>query len=215
MNTKSDGFKVLISVAGGMAAIVLFGLLLSFAPDLARGPIPTPTPGGIAAGQYRDVPTITLTDQDGQPMSLDDLKGRAVVMLFGYTYCPDVCPMGMSDMRRIKRELGSDGDDVAFVFVSVDPDRDTPEVLKRYVTAFDESFIGLTSDVETLQKFVYAFDGLFEKQKPASDAPNSYAVAHTSFTYLIDPQGKWRLKYPFGTPVETILNDVRDVIGAS
>jgi protein SCO1/2 len=212
MNTKSDGFKVFLGVAGGMAAIVLFGLLLSFAPELARGPQATPTPGGIAAGQYRDVPKITLTNQDNQPMTLGDLKGKAVVMLFGYTYCPDVCPMGMSDLRRVKRELGPDADKAAFVFVSVDPDRDTPGIIKRYVTAFDESFIGLTGDVESLKKFVYAFDGLFEKQKPTGDDPNSYVMAHTSFTYLIDPQGKWKLKYPFGTPVETIVNDVRDVI---
>jgi protein SCO1/2 len=212
MNTKSDGFKVLLGVAGGMAAIVLFGLLLSFAPELARSALPTPTPGGIAAGQYRDVPKVTLVNQDNQPMSLQDLKGKAVVMLFGYTYCPDVCPMGMSDMRRVKRELGPAADDAAFVFVSVDPERDTPPVLKRYVKAFDESFIGLSGEIADLQKFVYAFDGLFEKQKPTGDDPNSYVMAHTSFTYLIDPEGKWRMKYPFGTPVETIVKDVRDVL---
>lgn len=213
MNTRSDGFKVFLGVLGGIAAIVAFGLLLSFAPELAKVGQPTPTPGGIAAGQYRDVPgDIVLINQDNQPMTLADLRGKAIVMIFGYTYCPDVCPMGMSDMRRMKRQLGDDADKTAFVFVSVDPDRDTPEVIKPYVKAFDESFIGLTGDIPALQKFVYAFDGLFEKQKPAGDDPNVYVMAHTSFTYLISPEGKWLMKYPFGTPIETIMSDVRGAV---
>jgi protein SCO1/2 len=213
MNTKSEGFKVLLGVLGGVAAIVAFGLLLSFAPELAKAGQPAPTPGGIAAGQYREVPDdITLVNQDNQPMTLAELRGKAVVMMFGYTHCPDVCPIGMSDMRRIKRELGPDADKAAFVFVSVDPDRDTPAVIKPYVAAFDKSFIGLTGDIPALQKFVYAFDGLFEKQKPGGDDPNSYVMAHTSFTYLIGPDGKWRMKYPFGTPVDAIVRDVRGVI---
>jgi protein SCO1/2 len=215
MNIKGDGLKVLLGVAGGVAAVVLFGLLLSFAPELARSVQPVSTPGAIAAGQYRDVPAITLTNQDDRPMSLGDLKGKAVVMLFGYTHCPDVCPMGMSDMRRIKRELGAQAEKAAFVFVSVDPQRDTPAVIKPYVRAFDESFIGLTGEIPDLQRFVYAFDGLFEKQEPTGDDPNSYVMAHTSFTYLIDPEGRWRMKYPFGTPVETIVKDVRDVIDSA
>jgi protein SCO1/2 len=213
MNTKSDGFKLLLGVLGGIIAIVAFGLLLSFAPELAKAGQPTPTPGGIAAGQYRDVPSdITLVNQDNQPMTLANLHGKAIVMIFGYTHCPDVCPMGMSDMRRIKRQLGDDANKAAFVFLSVDPDRDTPQVIKPYVRAFDESFIGLTGDIPSLQKFVYALDGLFEKQKPTGDDPDSYVMAHTSFTYLIGPDGKWRMKYPFGTPVDTIVNDVRGVI---
>jgi protein SCO1/2 len=212
MNTKSDGFKVLLGVLGGLAAIIVFGLLLSFAPELAKVGQPTPTPGGIAAGQYREAPDVTLINQDNQPMSLADLKGKTVMMIFGYTRCPDVCPMGMSDLRRVKRELGDTADQAAFVFVSVDPERDTPAVIKPYVKAFDESFIGLTGDVPALQKFVYAFDGLFEKQKPTGDDPNVYVMAHTSFTYLIDADGKWRMKYPFGTPVETLVRDMRATI---
>ncbi len=209
MNTKSDGFKLLLGILGGIAAIVVFGLLLSFAPEFVRGPVPTPTPGGIAAGEYRDVPSVTLVNQDNQPMKLSDLKGKPVLMSFGYTYCPDVCPMTLSDFRRVKRELGDAGDKVEFVLISVDPARDTPDVLKRYIEAFDPSFIGMTGDEATLQKLAYALDGLFEKQKPNEGDPNSYTVAHTSFMYLFDQNGKWKMKYPFGTPVDVLVADLK------
>jgi protein SCO1/2 len=209
MNTKSDGFKLALGILGGIAAIVVFGLLLSFAPEFVRGPQPTPTPGGIVAGEYRDVPDVTLVNQDNQPMKLSALKGKPVLMSFGYTYCPDVCPMTMSDFRRVKRELGDAGDEAHFVFISVDPDRDTPEVVKRYVEAFDPTFVGLTGDAASLQRLSYALDGMFEKQKPNEGDPNSYTVAHTSFVYLFNADGKWKMKYPFGTPVDVLAADLK------
>lgn len=215
MNTRSDGFKVLLGVLGGMAAIVIFGLLLSYAPQLATGPIPTPTPGGVAISQYRTISDVTLVDQNNQPMALSALRGKPTLIAFGYTFCPDVCPLTMADMRRVKRELGEAGDQVNFVFVTVDPQRDTPEVIRRYVTAFDPAFIGLTGDEATLKKLIYEFDGVFEKQPPQSNNPESYLVAHTSFIYLLDAQGKWRMKYSFGTPVEVIAQDVQAMLRES
>lgn len=215
MNTRSDGFKVLLGVLGGMAAIVIFGLLLSYAPQLASGPIPTPTPGGVAISQYRTISDVTLVDQNNQPMALSALRGKPTLIAFGYTFCPDVCPLTMADMRRVKRELGEAGDQVNFVFVTVDPQRDTPEVIRRYVTAFDPAFIGLTGDEATLKKLIYEFDGVFEKQPPQSNNPESYLVAHTSFIYLLDAQGKWRMKYSFGTPVEVIAQDVQAMLRES
>jgi protein SCO1/2 len=215
MNTQSDGFKVFLGVLGSMAAIVVFGLLLSYAPQLASGPIPTPTPGGVAISQYRTISGVTLVNQANRPMSLADLRGKPTLLVFGYTFCPDVCPLSLSDLRRVKRELGDAGDAVNFVFISVDPQRDTPDVLRRYVTAFDPAFIGLTGDETTLRKLIYEFDGMFEKQKPQGDNPNSYQVAHTSFTYLLDADGRWRMKYSFGTPIEIIVRDVRDMLPES
>lgn len=215
MDTRSDGFKVLLGVLGGMAAIVIFGLLLSYAPQLATGPIPTPTPGGVAISQYRTISNVTLIDQNNQPMSLDALRGKPTLIAFGYTFCPDVCPLTMSDLRRVKRELGEAGDTVNFVFITVDPDRDTPEVIRRYVTAFDPAFIGLTGDEATLKKLIYEFDGLFEKQPPQGNNPESYLVAHTSFIYLLDAQGRWRMKYSFGTPIEVITKDVQAMLRES
>ncbi len=209
MDTKSDGFKLLLGILAGIAAVVVFGLLLSLAPEFVRGPVPTPTPGGIAAGAYRDVPDVALINQDNQPVKLSMLKGKPTLLAFGYTYCPDVCPMTLSDFRRVKRDLGDLGDDANFVLVSVDPARDTPAVLKRYVESFDPRFIGLTGDEATLQKLAYALDGLFEKQKPNEGDPNSYTVAHSSFMYLFDANGKWKMKYPFGTPVDILAADLK------
>lgn len=205
----------LIVALSATVALLAFGVALSLAPKGARLALPTATPGGIAVGRYQDVLDTPFVNQDGQRMTLTDLRGRPVVMFFGYTFCPDVCPLGMSDLRRIKRGLGERGEEVAFVFVSMDPDRDTPEVLRRYVKTFDPAFIGLTTkDVAALQRFVYAFDGLFEKQPPESDNPNVYTVAHTSFTYLLDRDGRWVMKYPFGTPYAVILADVQQLLGA-
>lgn len=209
MNTKSDGFKLLLGILAGIAAIVVFGLLLSIAPEFVRGPAPTPTPGGVVAGAYRDVPDVTLINQDNQAMKLSALKGKPTLLSFGYTHCPDVCPMTMSDFRRVKRDLGDLGDKANFVFVSVDPARDTPDVIKRYVQAFDPKFIGLTGDDATLQKLTYALDGLYEKQKPNEGDPNSYVMAHTSFIYLFDENGKWKMKYPFATPVDVLVADLK------
>ncbi|MFN4292691.1 MAG: SCO family protein [Thermoflexales bacterium] len=215
MDTRSDGFKVLLGVLGGMAAIVIFGLLLSYAPQLATGPIPTPTPGGIAISQYRTISNFVLTNQDNQPMPLSTLRGKPTLIAFGYTFCPDVCPLTMADLRRVKRALGEAGEQVNFVFISVDPQRDTPEVIRRYVTAFDPAFIGLTGDEATLKKLIYEFDGVFEKQPPQSNNPESYLVAHTSFIYLLDAQGKWRMKYSFGTPIEVIAKDAQAMLRES
>ncbi len=212
MDTRSDGLKVLLGVLAGMAAIVVFGLLLSYAPQLATGPIPTPTPGGVVISQYRTISNVTLINQANQPMALDALRGKPTLIAFGYTFCPDVCPLTMADLRRVKRALGEAGDEVNFVFITVDPQRDTPEVVRRYVTAFDPAFIGLTGDEATLRKLIYEFDGVFEKQKPQGDNPQSYLVAHTSFIYLLDAQGRWRMKYSFGTPVEVITGDVQAML---
>lgn len=210
---SNEGLHLALTVIGALVALLAFGLVLSIAPELARAPQATLTPGGIPVGRYREVPNTVFTNHDGKPMSLANLRGRPVLMLFGYTYCPDVCPMGLADLRRIKRALGDRGDEVAFVFVSVDPERDAPEVLRRYVKAFDPSFIGFTTtDMAALRKFVYAFDGLFEKQPPSGDNPNVYTVAHTSFTYLLDREGRWVMKYPFGTPYEVILADLQRLL---
>ena len=122
MNTKSDGFKLLLGILAGIAAIVVFGLLLSIAPEFVRGPAPTPTPGGIVAGAYRDVPDVTLINQNDQPMKLSAIQGKPTLLAFGYTHCPDVCPMTLSDFRRVKKSLGDAGDQDTGDVEGVGPD---------------------------------------------------------------------------------------------
>lgn len=202
---------VLLGVIGGMAAIVIFGLALSFAPEaivaIQRGGA---TPGAIIKNQQTPLPDIVLTNQDGQPMKYSDLRGKPVLIFWGYTHCPDVCPLTMSDFRRIKKMLGDDGEKVAFVMITADPKRDTPDVLKRYVQAFDPAFIGLTGDESSLQKAALDLAASFENRKLDNDG--NYLVAHTSFTYLLDQQGRWKNAYAFATPVEVIARDVRQLL---
>ncbi len=144
-----------------------------------------------------------FTNQLGKPAYLSDYKGRMALIFFGYTNCPDVCPVTVSDFTRIKALLGSQADQVAFIFISVDPKRDTPEVLARYLGTFDPSFVGLRTDAETLQTLAKAFYTTFG----VDDAKG--LVEHGSRTYLLDTKGLWRVSYPLGTPVKAIADDIK------
>ncbi len=206
--SQGEGFKVFLAILASLVLVAISGLLLSDAPRSSGGAVL----GSVTNGQYRVISDYTLVNQNNQRMSLADLRGKPTLLVFGYTFCPDVCPLSMYDLRRVKQALGEAGGGVNYVFVTVDPERDTPDVLRRYVAAFDPAFIGLTGDETTLRKMIYEFDGMFEKQPPRPDNPKSYVVAHTSFTYLLDADGRLRMTYAFGTPIDTIARDVRALL---
>ncbi|MCL5997606.1 MAG: SCO family protein [Chloroflexi bacterium] len=174
-------------------------------------PTPTSTPHGVTVDPPRQMPDFTLTDHDGKPMKLSNLRGKAVLIFFGYTHCPDICPLSLADFRLVKNELGDDAQKINFVMISVDGSRDTPEVMKRYVKAFDPGFIGLTGDEVTVRKIGINYGVHFEKQEPTGTAA-AYLVAHTSYTYLLDAEGEWRMVFPFKTPAESVAADVRQVL---
>jgi len=149
-----------------------------------------------------------LTDFDGKPRALADFKGKVVVLFFGYTQCPDVCPTTMSELAQIKQKLGADGDRLQVLFVSVDPERDTPEVLKAYMTGFDPSFLGLyAGSPEQLAALARDFKVYYKKVE--GKTPASYTVDHTAASYLYDPQGRLRLYSRYGTPVEAMTEDIK------
>jgi protein SCO1/2 len=206
--SQGEGFKVFLAILASFVLVAISGLLLSDAPRSSGGAVL----GSVTNGQYRVISDYTLVNQNNQRMSLADLRGKPTLLVFGYTFCPDVCPLSMYDLRRVKQALGEAGGGVNYVFVTVDPERDTPDVLRRYVAAFDPAFIGLTGDETTLRKMIYEFDGMFEKQPPRPDKPKSYVVAHTSFTYLLDADGRLRMTYAFGTPIDTIARDVQALL---
>jgi len=133
--------------------------------------------------------SLALTDQDGKSRSLADFKGKVVVVFFGYTQCPDVCPTTMAELAQVKKSLGKDGERLQGIFVTVDPERDTPEVLGKYVGAFDPRFLGLYGDAAATQRAAREFKVFFEKRKSA----DGYSVDHSGQTYVIDPQGRLRL----------------------
>ncbi|MCX6018624.1 MAG: SCO family protein [Chloroflexi bacterium] len=208
----TENQKLGLSIIGAVIVTAIFGVLLSVAPDIARPP-QSATPGGIPVGDYRTVSDFELTDQNGRQVKLSDFRGRPVLLAFGYTQCPDVCPLTLADFKQIKRNLGADADRVAFVLVSIDPARDTPEVMQRYLAVFDSKFIGLTGPDARIRSITDQFDASYEKQKPDAKS-GSYSVAHTSFMYLFDAQNKWQLTYPFQSPAEIIAQDIRKFLPA-
>lgn len=146
--------------------------------------------GIILLPQSRTVPDFSLTDQDGQPVSLSQLKGKWTVLFFGYTFCPDICPTTLAQLRQIKSELPSEAvDKLRIVLVSVDPDRDTPQQLKQYLGYFDKQFVGLRAPVDTLQKLANAVSIPYI---PADTSKPGYTVDHSGNLALLGPDGTQR-----------------------
>jgi len=146
--------------------------------------------GIILLPQSRAVPDLSLTDQDGQPLSLSQLKGKWTVLFFGYTFCPDICPTTLAQLRQIKSELPREAvDKLRIVLVSVDPDRDTPQQLKQYLGYFDKEFVGLTAPVDTLKKLANAVSIPYI---PADTSKPNYTVDHSGNLALLGPDGTQR-----------------------
>ena len=148
-----------------------------------------------------------LTGHDGKAYSLADFRGKVVVIFFGYTQCPDVCPGTMAELAQVMQTLGPDAERVQVIFVTVDPERDTPELLANYVPAFDPRFLGLYGDAEVTERTAKAFRVFY--QKVPGKTPGSYTVDHTAGSYVYDPQGKLRLFIKHGTGPEPIAHDLR------
>ncbi len=154
---------------------------------------------------------FALTDFDGKPRTLADWRGKAVVLFFGYTQCPDVCPTTLATMAEAVKALGPDGDRVQVLFVTVDPDRDTAELLKQYVPAFDPRFVGLRGDAKELEAVAKEFRILFQKVPGAT--PETYTVDHSAGLFLFDPQGRLRVYEGHGQGPEVLAHDLRQLLG--
>ena len=133
--------------------------------------------------------SIDLTDHNGKPRHLQDFRGKAVVVFFGFTHCPDVCPTTLAELSQVVKQLGPDGDRVQVLLVTVDPERDTREALAKYVTAFDPRFLGMYGDLEATRRVAKDFKIYFEKRKTGS----TYSIDHSAQSYVIDPRGRLRL----------------------
>lgn len=154
-----------------------------------------------------------LVDHNGQTRALADFHGKAVAIFFGYTHCPDVCPTTLSDFAAALRQLGPDAERVQVIFVTVDPERDTPELLRQYVPAFNPGFLGMSSDPETLRQLAKEFKVVY--QKTAVKAPDDYLIDHSAGTYVYDPQGKLRLLVPYGSSPDVIARDLQTLLATS
>lgn len=153
---------------------------------------------------------FALTDHAGKPRTMADFRGKAVVIFFGYTQCPDVCPTTMTGMAEALKLLGGDAAKVQVLFVTVDPERDTQQLLAQYVPVFNPSFLGLYADAQTIARTAQEFR-VFYKKQPGS-TPTTYTVDHSAGSYVYDPQGRLRLYIKHGEKPEVIANDLKLLI---
>ncbi len=153
---------------------------------------------------------LSLSDHDGKPRTLADFQGKIVVLFFGFTQCPDVCPTTLAEMAKVVKDLGPDGTKVQVLFVSVDPMRDTKTLLKQYVTAFNPSFIGLSGDAAATVRAAKEFKVYVQHNTPKADG--SYTVDHSAGTFILDQQGRLRLFAQYGAGAEKLLGDIRTLL---
>ena len=154
--------------------------------------------------------SLALTDHTGTPRTLEDFKGKVVLMFFGFTHCPDVCPTTMLDLKNTMKLLGDKADEVQVLFVTVDPERDTQEVLAKFVPSFDSRFIGLRGDAEQTAETVKNFKIYYAKVPGKSE--NDYSIDHSAGMYAFDKQGKVRLYLGYGQKPEDIASDVQNLL---
>jgi len=148
-----------------------------------------------------------LADHNGQPRSLKDFRGKIAVVFFGYTQCPDVCPTTLSEIAEAKRLLGADGAQVQGLFITVDPERDTPEVLKAYMANFGPDFLALRGTPDQLAAVAKEYKIYFKKAE--GKTPGSYTMDHSAASYVYDPQGRLRLYTRYGTGPEALASDLK------
>ena len=151
---------------------------------------------------------LELPDASGRARSLAEFRGKAVVLFFGFTQCPDVCPTTLADIAGVLRGLGPDAERVQVLFVTLDPERDTPDVLRGYVSAFDPRFIALRGDLAATQRVAKEFKIFFEKRKQGS----SYTIDHSAQSYVIDAQGRLRLLVRQDRIAQDLPEDLRTLL---
>jgi len=167
--------------------------------------LPSPFKANEVTGKYAQA-DFRLHDPSGKPVTLADFRGKAVALFFGYIHCPDVCPTTLADMAQVMRMLGKDAEKVQVLFVTLDPERDKPELLAQYAPAFYPSFLGLHGDAQETAQAAKAFDIVYQKQATKS---GSYTLDHSAGTYLISPSGKPVLLSPFAQRPEFLAQDIR------
>jgi protein SCO1 len=154
-----------------------------------------------------------LTDHNGKPRSLADFRGKVVAIFFGYTQCPDVCPTTLSELAAALSKLGPDAARVQVLFVTVDPERDTRELLSEYVPAFNPTFLGLYGDAQATAATAKEFKIIYQKQPGAT--PGTYTVDHSAGTYLYDPQGRLRVYESFSQGPDAFAHDIGELLKSS
>jgi len=155
---------------------------------------------------------FSLTDHNGRARTLADFRGKVVAVFFGFTHCPDVCPTTLAEMAQVMRELGPDAEKVQVLLITVDPERDTAEVLRQYVPSFHASFLGLYGDADAIARTAKEFKVFYQKQPLPG---GGYSVDHSAGTYIYDRQGRLRLYASHGRGAAVLVHDIRMLLGTS
>ncbi len=186
------------AVLVGLAAVIIYAFAQ---PYVMHGSVIEPA---------QLAPSISLPASDGTTYNLDQQKGKLVLLFFGYTYCPDVCPATMAQLRQVMTAMGDQAKSVQVVFITVDPQRDTTDQLKRYLAAFGPNFVGLSGTMDQLDP-VWKEYGVYREIQPAG-ATENYTVAHSALVYVIDKKNQLRMTYPFGADGESIRQDLEHLL---
>ena len=187
----------LMTLALGLVLLVLFWLKLG--ANQEDGLLDYPIGGDF-----------TLTADDGESYTLSDHQGEVRLLFFGFTHCPDVCPTTLLELKEVYAQLGSDGEEVETLFISIDPERDTPELLHEYLASFDLPVRGLTGSVEQVTEVIDAYAGWFDKVD--LDSAAKYTMDHSTSSYLIDREGKVRYIFGYEDGPERIAHIVRKLL---
>lgn len=211
-------YLLIAGLVGAIGIVIGYILVLAFTA-------PTDNPAELAFVQNSantgvteiepaiPVEDFTLTDQNGDEVSLADFQGKPTLIAWGFTHCPDICPLTLREMRQIRLNLEELGDEVNFVFISVDGERDTPEVMNRYFAALDVAFVhGLTGDSEYVREIGTPLGVDFAYTEP--DENGFYTVNHTAGMFLLDAGGNWIRRYTYGIDRRTLVNDLEDVLSS-
>ncbi|MGI9219219.1 MAG: SCO family protein [Hydrogenophaga sp.] len=193
-----------LTVLGGLCAALLAGCSDKPADATASGFASIDITGADYANGFQ------LTDHNGQQRTLADFKGKVVVVFFGYTQCPDECPTSLSELAEAKRLLGADGDRLQGLFISVDPARDTPQVMKEYMASFDPSFLALYTTADGLPELAKRFRVYYKKVD--GQTPTSYTMDHSAGSYVYDKQGRVRLYTRYGSGAPALAGDVKKLL---
>ncbi|MDH2919530.1 MAG: SCO family protein [Sideroxydans sp.] len=196
-----------LAVLSGLVVLnfLVFGMTACEEPKL-----PSPFHASEVAGKFAQA-DFKLTDHHGKPRTLADFRGKVVLLFFGYVHCPDVCPTTLADLAQAMQLLGDDAKRVQVLFVTVDPERDTTELLANYIPAFNADFLGLSGDAQATADVTRAFAVSYQKQP----SKTSYNVDHSAGTYLIDGQGKVRLLASYGQSAVQFAQDIHLLLALS
>lgn len=193
-----------------MTRRLFFLLLIALLVGCQKSAPPAHFHASDVTGQFPQA-DFHLTDHNGKPRSLEDFRGKVVVMFFGYTHCPDVCPTTLANFAQTMRLLGKDAERVQVLFVTVDPERDTRVLLAKFVPAFDPSFLGLYGDAQATASAAKSFRADYQKVP----AKHGYYMDHSTFTYLVDTQGKLRLMAGDRETPELLAEDIRQLLASA